>query len=291
MTFVNIQENYSLRHLISFKTGGEARFFVEIESLEQLIEIKKKAVQQELPFFLLGRGTNVVVSDKGFNGYVAHLARSFSDLSIEETILKAKAGTPLSRIARYSVQESLKGIHLLTGVPGTLGGAVYMNAGAYGQEISQTIVEVKSLNEEGQIICRTAAECEFSYRHSIFQENKECIFEVTLQLEEGEQEVLEKEMKAAIQKRIESQPLNYPSAGSVFKKPAEGSAWALIEEAGLKGTSIGGASVSSKHGNFIVNKNNASAQDIYDLSNLVIETVLKKSGVKLEREIIFLGNF
>lgn len=291
MSSVNLKENYSLRHLISFRVGGEARFFCEIETNEQFLEVKKKAIQQNKPFFILGRGTNVVISDKGFDGYIVKLSRSFSELSIEGSILKAKAATPLSRIARSSIQNNLSGMHLLAGIPGTLGGAIYMNAGAYGQEISQTVIEVKSINDQGQIITRDNAACSFSYRHSIFQENKECILEASFQLTLGSKDALEKEMNTVMQKRRDSQPLEYPNAGSVFKRTPQDFPGALVEKAGLKGFSIGGAMVSPKHANFIINTGNATAQNIYDLTSVIIETVFKQTGITLEREIIFLGDF
>lgn len=291
MAFVNIQENFSLRHFISFRVGGEARFFCEIDTIDQFMELKKRVLQENQTLFLLGRGTNVVVSDKGFNGYVVKLSRSFSDFVLDGLIIKAKAATPLSRIARVSIQNGLSGMHLLAGIPGSLGGAIYMNAGAYGQDVSQTLLEVKSINDQGQIISRSASECAFSYRHSIFQENKECILEASFKLTQGSKDILEKEMYSVMQKRRDSQPLEYPNAGSVFKRTPIDFPGALIEKAGLKGVCIGDAMVSLKHANFIINKGNATAQNIYDLTSLIIDRVLKQSGIQLEREIIFLGDF
>jgi hypothetical protein len=162
---------------------------------------------------------------------------------------------------------------------------------AYGQEISQTVIEVKSINDQGQIITRDNAACSFSYRHSIFQENKECILEASFQLTLGSKDALEKEMNTVLQKRRDSQPLEYPNAGSVFKRTPQDFPGALVEKAGLKGFSIGGAMVSPKHANFIINTGNATAQNIYDLTSVIIETVFKQTGITLEREIIFLGDF
>lgn len=316
---MEILENESMAAHTSLKTGGCARYFIKIHSIAELSEAENFAKTQNLPIFLLGKGTNLLVSDKGFAGVIVQLGPEFSEIqNLGDGRLQVGAAIPLARLARYTIQEGFAGIHKLAGIPGSLGGAIYMNAGAYGQEIGNAIVEVKSLNAAGEIVTRSGADCNFGYRHSIFQDlarnedrrgsscdngcdsdRCEIILEATLQLTPGDTAAMKQEMDAAMEKRRNSQPLNFPNAGSTFKRLTAGAAETptqvapgyYIEQADLKGFRIGGAEVSTIHANFIVNTGNASAKDIADLCQLMAQKVQEKFGISLQREIIFLGDF
>ena len=295
----------------SFKVGGPARYFVKAESVSDIKEAIAFANEQALPNYILGKGTNLLVSDSGYNGVIIQLGKFFSEISnLGNGKICAKGATPLARLARYTINEGLAGIHKLAGIPGSLGGAIYMNAGAYGQDVSQTCVEVENIDAAGNMHTRTAADCKFAYRHSIFQEiaasreNAETILSATFQLTPATElgktaKDLESEMQECMTKRRNSQPFSMPNAGSTFKRLDVGAAETptqiapgyYIEQAGLKGYRIGGAEVSRVHANFIVNAGNATATDIKALSEYVQKVVAEKFGIQLHREIILLGEF
>ena len=319
-----IQENVPMSEHTSFKVGGPARYFVKAESVSDITQALLFAQEQGLPSFILGKGTNLLVSDNGFIGMVIQFGKAFSEITdLGNGKVRVKGATPLARLARYTINNGLAGIHKLAGIPGSLGGAIYMNAGAYGQEVSQTCIEVESIDTAGNIRTRTAAECAFGYRHSIFQELAKCetkipelaegihsnrlpeiILSATFQLTPAAvlgktAKDLENEMQECMKKRRKSQPLSMPNAGSTFKRLAIGAAETpsqiapgyYIEQAGLKGFRIGGAEVSRVHANFIVNAGNASASDIKELSEHIQKVVAEKFGIRLQREIIQLGEF
>ena len=294
----------------SFKVGGPARYFVKAESVNEIKDAIAFANEHELPNFILGKGTNLLVSDSGYNGVIIQLGKFFSEITnLGNGKIKAKGAMPLARLARYTINEGFAGIHKLAGIPGSLGGAIYMNAGAYGQEVSQTCVEVESIDSAGNLHTRCAEDCKFGYRHSIFQElaasseNAETIFSATFQLTPATElgktaKELESEMQECMTKRRNSQPLAMPNAGSTFKRLDAGAAETptqiapgyYIEQAGLKGYRIGGAEVSRVHANFIVNAGGATAADIKALSEHVQKVVAEKFGIQLQREIILLGD-
>lgn len=306
-------ENELMSAHTSFKVGGPAKFFAKVESANELAEVYQKAQGMGLPCFLLGKGTNLLVSDKGFNGFIVQLGKSFSEIKdLGDGKFRVGAATPLARFARTSINQGFAGIHKLAGIPGSLGGAIYMNAGAYGQEICNTCIEVTSIDTAGILHTRTAAECNFSYRHSLFQElaagsnaaenRTEVVLSTTFQLTPaatlGKTSAdLESEMQECMEKRRKSQPLSMPNAGSTFKRlscgatetPAQVAPGYYIEQAGLKGFRIGGAEVSQIHANFIVNTENATAEDIKNLSEHVKKVVADKFGIQLIREVILLG--
>ena len=310
-------ENEPMSKRTSFKVGGPARFFVKAESLADLKEAFALAREKGLPRFILGNGTNLLVSDNGFEGVVITLAGEFSDIAdLGAGLFKAGAATPLGRFARTALKQGYAGIHKLAGIPGTLGGALYMNAGAYGQEIGTRCTQVVTLDADGNTHEYSNEDCAFGYRRSIFQKARaahpagaaEIILSATFQLESGslagesqEQTVarLEAELAECMAKRKATQPLNMPNAGSTFKRLERGSSEMpqqvapgyYIEQAGLKGYRIGGAEVSTLHANFIVNAGGATAKDILDLSDYVKATVAEKFGIELQREIILLGKF
>lgn len=302
---MQILENEPMSKHTSFKVGGVARYFAKAESPDDLKKSLDLAREKGLPFFILGNGTNLLVSDKGFDGVIVTLAGDF--FSIEDLgngAFKVGAATPLGRFARSVLKQGFAGIHKLAGIPGTLGGAIYMNAGAYGQEIGNCCTAVTVLDSDGNTREYAASECEFGYRQSIFQKNNAIILSATFQLPTAESlgktsADLEAELAECMAKRKASQPLNMPNAGSTFKRLTVGAADTptqiapgyYIEQASLKGYRIGGAEVSTVHANFIVNAGGATASDIKKLSEFVQSKVAEKFGIQLHREIILLGEF
>ena len=302
---MQILENEPMSKHTSFKVGGPARYFAKVESIEDQKAAFALAREKELPYFILGNGTNLLVSDKGYDGVVITLAGKFSEIQdLGNGAFKVGAATPLGRFARSAMKLGFAGIHKLAGIPGTLGGAIYMNAGAYGQEIGSCCTTVTTIDAEGNLRERPANECGFGYRQSAFQSARETIVTATFQLPAAAAEGktvadLEAELAECMAKRKASQPLNMPNAGSTFKRLDKGSADTpqqiapgyYIEQAGLKGYRIGGAEVSTLHANFIVNAGGATAADIKQLSEYVQQKVAEKFGIQLKREIILLGEF
>ncbi len=324
---MQILENEPMDKHTSFRVGGPARFFVKVENVADMKEAFALSRDKELPYFILGNGTNLLVSDKGYEGIVITLVGEFSNIvDLGAGQFKVGAAAPLGRFARTALKQGYAGIHKLAGIPGTLGGAIYMNAGAYGQEIGTHCTQVVTLDECGNTHKYSNEDCAFGYRRSAFQKagaahsaatthsadaaQTETILSATFQLanaagnvagESQEQTVarLEAELAECMAKRKASQPLNMPNAGSTFKRLEHGSAdmpqqvapGYYIEQAGLKGYRIGGAEVSTLHANFIVNAGGATARDILDLSDYVKTKVAEKFGIELQREIILLGSF
>ena len=308
-----IQENEPMSVHTSFKVGGPAQYFAKVSSIESLKNALSFAREKHLPHFILGNGTNLLVSDKGYDGMIISLAGDFSEIEdLGNGKFKVGAATPLGRFARHTLKQGYAGIHKLAGIPGTLGGAVYMNAGAYGQEIGQACTGVTVLDAVGNTRELSAAECGFGYRRSVFSngnngagdDNGKIILAATFQLPSAESlgknaADLEAELAECMAKRKATQPLNMPNAGSTFKRLDKGAAETptqiapgyYIEQAGLKGYRIGSAEVSMLHANFIVNAGGATAQDIKSLSEYVQSNVAEKFGIELKREIILLGKF
>jgi UDP-N-acetylmuramate dehydrogenase len=288
---LDIRENVPLAPLISFKVGGPARWFCEPATAAEFAEAMAWAKQRNLETFILGKGTNLVFSDRGFSGLVLYTGRSFTHIDWQGNRVTAQAGALLHTVVTQAVGKGMAGIQNLAGIPGTMGGGTYINAGAFGQELKDVIVKVVSTTRAGALVERTNAECGFAYRHSRFFDLDEIILETELELAPGDGEALKAEMRETLRKRKEKQPLHLPNAGSMFKRPPGQFAGTLIEQAGLKGFRIGGAMISEKHANFTVNAGGATAQDIHDLSSEVIRRVKEQSGTTLEREVIFIGEF
>ena len=308
-----IQENEPMSVHTSFKVGGPARYFAKVSSMESLKSALSFAREKNLPHFILGNGTNLLVSDKGYEGVVISFDGEFSEIvDLGNGRFKVGAATPLGRFARHTLKQGYTGIHKLVGIPGTLGGAVYMNAGAYGQEIGQACTGVTVLDAGGNIRELSAAECGFGYRRSVFSngnngagdDNGKIILAATFQLQSASSQGLttadlEAELAECMAKRKATQPLNMPNAGSTFKRldkgatetPTQIAPGYYIEQAGLKGYRIGSAEVSTLHANFIVNAGGATAQDIKSLSEYVQNKVFEKFRIELKREIILLGKF
>ena len=286
-----LRENVPLAPLISFKVGGPARWFCEPASAPEFAEALAWARARGLPTFILGKGTNLVFSDLGFPGLVVYTGRSFTHVAWSGNQVVAQAGALLHTVVTQAAAKGMAGIQHLAGIPGTMGGGTYINAGAFGQELKDVIVNVVSTTRGGELIERTNAECGFAYRHSNFFDWDEIILESRLELIPADPAELRAEMRETLRKRKEKQPLHLPNAGSMFKRPPGQFAGVLIEQAGLKGFRIGGAMISEKHANFTVNAGGATAQDIHDLSSEVIRRVKDHSGTSLEREVIFIGEF
>jgi UDP-N-acetylmuramate dehydrogenase len=312
---MQILENELMSKHTSFKVGGSAHYYVKAETIQDLQNALEMAREKSLPSFILGNGTNLLVSDKGFDGVIITLAGEFSAIEdLGNGAFKVGAATPLGRFARSVLKQGFAGIHKLAGIPGTLGGAIYMNAGAYGQEIGTCCTQVTVLDSDGNIRDFSNADCAFGYRQSIFSlrhceagsrsNPSETILSATFQLPAASAQGktvadLEAELAECMAKRKASQPLNMPNAGSTFKRLEHGTAdmpqqiapGYYIEQAGLKGYRIGGAEVSTVHANFIVNAGGATASDIKQLSEFVQQKVAEKFGIELHREIILLGEF
>ncbi|MCR5848101.1 MAG: UDP-N-acetylmuramate dehydrogenase [Lachnospiraceae bacterium] len=284
-----------LKNHTSFKTGGPADVLVNVANVDELIKTIEYAKEENLKFFLLGNGSNVLASDDGFRGIVIKLDGEFNDASVSGDTVSAGAGITLSKLAGLAMNSSLSGLEFASGIPGTLGGALFMNAGAYGGEMKQVVTEVTvlSLEEttEFKILTLSNEEMDFGYRHSILKEKNYIALGSKLKLQKGDKETIGEYMRELSLKRKEKQPLEFPSAGSTFKRPEGYFAGKLIEDCGLGGYTIGGAQVSEKHKGFVINKGNATASDVKDLIKHVIETVRNETGVTLEPEVLFLGKF
>ena len=286
-----IYENEPMKKHTTFFAGGEAKLYICIEEISQLQQLMLYLTENNIPYFIIGNGSNLLVSDNGFNGVIIEIGNAFSGVSVENNRIRAKAGTLLSKVSNYAMKESLSGIEFASGIPGTIGGAVVMNAGAYDGEMKQVVKEVKILCPDGKIITLSNDEMQFGYRFSVIKKNPYVVLEVVLELDKKEQKEIKKKMEDFSNRRREKQPLEYPSAGSTFKRPKGYYAGKLIMDSNLRGFKIGGAQVSEKHCGFIINKDNAAAKDIYLLVKEVQRRVNETSGVVLEPEIIFLGEF
>lgn len=284
----------------TFRAGGEADIFVEINSASELakvLEILKSEGLSRLDrdFYILGNGSNLLVSEAGLKGVVLHMSKSYSNIEVHGTALVSEAGAALAAVARRAYESGLTGFEFAAGIPGSLGGAIVMNAGAYGGEMKQVVESVRLMTMEGDIIEKSAEEMRFSYRHSIvkdcMKQSPVIVLDVTIRLKKGNPADIKARMEELADKRREKQPLEFPSAGSTFKRPEGYFAAKLIEDAGLKGFSVGDAQVSEKHCGFVVNRNHATADDIHSLILEVQKRVKESSGVMLEPEVILLGDF
>lgn len=275
----------SLKKHTTFKVGGKADFVVSPSNLSVLSKLIKYLNENGIKYYFLGNGSNVIFNDQGFKGVIIK-SQGFNDCSFDGNKAYFGAGVSMTYAAKLCGEKGLSGIEFCYGIPGNIGGGIFMNAGAYGGEISQNIVYVKYLDENGdpQTICK--ADCNFGYRHSCFMGKKRFILGAEFELTPKPKDEIISFMKDIMKRRIEKQPLDKPSAGSSFKRPEGYFAAALIDECGLKGKSIGGASVSEKHAGFIVNNGDATCRDIVRLADLVSDTVYKEKGVKIEKEMI-----
>lgn len=287
---MKIRENEPMRNHTTWRIGGPADRLVQPESTEELQQAIQEAQKAGEPYYVIGGGSNLLVSDEGIAGTVIQLGGSLTGLQISETSIIAEAGVPLPFLARKAAEHGLSGLEFAAGIPGSVGGAVVMNAGAYQGQISNVIEQVICCDASGQLITLHAADCGFAYRNSRFKNNRELVIvSVKMNLQPGRKEDILEQMQKNTASRNAKQPVEYPNAGSIFKNPPGDAAGRLIELIGAKGWRQGDAEVSEKHSNFIVNTGSASCQDVLQLVNRVKQAVYQKTGVLLEEEILFLG--
>lgn len=280
----------------TFRVGGPADYYISVASIGELIDGLACCKEFEISAYVLGNGSNVLVSDEGIRGVVFQLDTDFSKMSLcqgenSEYLVTAQAGAMLGRLGAWIAKESLTGFEWAAGIPGTVGGAVYMNAGAYGGEMKDILTEVTVLTQDLQVEKRSLEQLRLGYRKSALMEEKAYVLDATFRLKKGNNEEIKAKMEELAGRRREKQPLEYPSAGSTFKRPEGYFAGKLIQDAGLCGYQVGGAQVSEKHCGFVINRNDATAQDIYQLTEDVSRIVQEKFGVRLEREIRLMGAF
>ena len=275
----------------TFKIGGPADYFLMPDKGEDVGRVIKICKEKEIPYFILGNGSNLLVGDGGYRGAVIQIYRNMSSVTVEGNEITAQAGALLSAVAAAAKNASLTGFEFAGGIPGTIGGAVVMNAGAYGGEMKDVLTEVTVMNAEGDIFTLPTEELEFGYRTSLIKTAAYIVLEAKIRLKEGDPEVIRETMKDLTIRRTTKQPLEYPSAGSTFKRPEGYFAGKLIMDSGLAGYQVGGAQVSEKHCGFVINAGDATARDVRTLMDNVRDIVYKKYGVTLEPEVKFLGEF
>ncbi len=273
----------------SFKIGGPADFLVLPEKMEEIAGTVRNLKKENIPYMIIGNASNLLIRDKGIRGVVIKLGESYNQVTIEGTTVTAESGILLSRLAKRIAKASLKGFEFASGIPGSLGGAVFMNAGAYGGEMKDVVTLVRALNDHGDVVTFSNQELQMGYRSSILQEKHYAVLEVVMELETGNSEEIYAKIQELDYQRTTKQPINLPSAGSVFKRPEGYFAGKLIQDSGLKGCRVGGAEVSTLHCGFIVNQGGATAQDVMDLVGKVQKTVKEKYGVDLQRELRIIG--
>lgn len=284
----NIYINEPMSKHTTFRIGGEADCFLRIESVEQLKKVQRYLQQLEIPYFVLGNGSNLLVGDEGYRGVILEIADKMNEVRVMGSLVVAQAGAPMSKIARVACENGLTGFEFAAGIPGTIGGGVVMNAGAYGGELKQVVTLVKVVDKEGNLLELDNETMEFGYRTSAIKRLPFTVAEVHIQLVGGKQEEIKARMEELAAKRREKQPLEYPSAGSTFKRPEGYFAGELIMNAGLRGYQVGGAQVSEKHCGFVINKGGATAEDVKQLISYVQTTVKSQYGVDLEPEVIIM---
>lgn len=284
----NVLVNEPMYRHTTFRIGGNADFFATPDTEEKIAALLKYAQENNIPFYVTGNGSNLLVRDNGFRGIIINIYKNFSDISVSENMLTARAGALLSAAARTALSHSLMGMECLSGIPGTIGGAVCMNAGAYGGEMKDIVVETRVINN-GRIETISNAESDFGYRSSRIMRENMVVLGTVLRLERGDKKAIEARMKELMEMRNSKQPVEFPSAGSTFKRPEGYFAGKLIDDSGLRGYSVGGAQVSPKHCGFVVNNGGASADDVITLMRNVADTVYEKFGVRLEPEVRIIG--
>lgn len=273
----------------TFRIGGAAKFFLRPDTKEELRQILSYCQERKLPYFLLGNGSNLLVSDAGFDGVVVQLGEGFRGIAQKGEQLTVKAGTVLGQVAKYAEKAGLGGLEFASGIPGTIGGAVFMNAGAYGGEMKQIVKQIQVMRQDGSCCVLEKEELEMGYRTSIVKEKGYIVLETVLELCSRPSEEIQRRMEELKAARKEKQPLEFPSAGSTFKRPEGYFAGKLIMDAGLRGFRVGDAQIAEKHCGFVINRGNASAADVMRLVEAVKEKVKQESGVQLELEIQTLG--
>lgn len=287
----NIWIDEPMKKHTTFRVGGAADFFVVPESVEELGHAVVTCKVCEVPYYIMGNGSNLLVSDQGYRGVVIQVYKQMSKIEISENILTVQAGASLAKVAGAALEAGLEGFEFAAGIPGTLGGACVMNAGAYGGEMKDVLLDVTVLDAEGKLQSLAAEQLELGYRTSVIAKNESIVLEARVRLNKGNSADIKAKMGQLKAQRISKQPLEFPSAGSTFKRPEGYFAGKLIQDAGLCGFAIGGAQVSEKHCGFVINRGNATAKEIKQLIETVSEKVKEQFGVVLETEVKILGDF
>lgn len=286
-----VKKEEPMRQHTTFRVGGPADLFISPNSVEEVRKVTALCREEGVPYYIMGNGSNLLVSDQGYRGVIIQFYKEMNDISVEGTLLRAQAGALLSAVANRALLESLTGFEFAAGIPGTLGGACVMNAGAYGGEMKDVLKAVTVLTQEGEVLTLSNEELELGYRTSVIARKHYIVLEAEITLSEGKKEEIRAVMDDLKERRITKQPLEYPSAGSTFKRPEGYFAGKLIQDAGLRGFQVGGAQVSEKHCGFVINKDHATAAEIAELIRQVSEKVEAQFGVKLEPEVKRLGEF
>ncbi|MBQ3389916.1 MAG: UDP-N-acetylmuramate dehydrogenase [Firmicutes bacterium] len=280
-----LKKDEPLADYTSFRVGGPCDCMITPRTAEELAGALKACREKQIPFFILGNGTNVIALDEGYRGAVIHIGKDFSAIGCDGNRITAGAGALLAAVSKKAYENGLTGLEFAGGIPGSVGGGVAMNAGAYGGELKQIVTKVTSMDMDGEMHEHKGGECGFGYRKSIFQQNGQIVLKATFELQPGDPEEILAVMQDLMHRRNSKQPLNYPSAGSTFKRPEGYFAGKLIEDSGLKGVSVGGAAVSELHAGFVINKGGATASDILTLMELIQNTVYDNYHVMLQPEV------
>ena len=275
----------------TFRIGGPAEYLILPQTAEEIADVVKLCRQEEIPWYIVGNGSNLLVADEGVRGVVIQLLRNFNQIQVEGCQIRMQAGAQNAAVAKRALDASLTGFEFAAGIPGTIGGAVVMNAGAYGGEMKDILKEVTVLDQNGMIRTIPTEELELGYRTSIIARKGYVVLEAVIVLKTGDPKEIKAAMDDLKEKRVTKQPLEYPSAGSTFKRPEGYFAGKLIMDAGLRGFSVGGAQISEKHCGFVINKGNATAKDVTELMDETKKIVMEKFGVALEPEVKRLGQF
>lgn len=284
-----VLEHEPMKRHTTFRIGGPARYFVMPTTAEALKGTLEACREAGIPYYILGNGSNLLVSDTGYSGVIIQLFKNMNQINVEGRTVAAQAGALLTKVAHEAARESLTGLEFASGIPGTIGGAMVMNAGAYGGEMKDVVEKVLVLTPEGELLWLAKEELELGYRTSILAKKGYIVLEAVLRLEEGASAQIEERMEELKEARVSKQPLEYPSAGSTFKRPEGYFAGKLIVDAGLRGFCVGGAQVAEKHCGFVINRGDATAQDVLDLIAHVKAEVKRQFGVELEMEVKLLG--
>lgn len=285
----NVLFDEEMKMHTTFRIGGMADAFVSAENTLEIEKVIHFCKDTDTPYMIMGNGSNMLVSDKGIRGVVIHIGKGMSKCRIEDDVVYAEAGILMSALSKKILEAELTGFEFAGGIPGTLGGGIYMNAGAYGGELKDIIESVMFIEPDGLIKTESADKLDLGYRHSIFENGGYTILSCKMKLKKGNYDEIKAKMADFSSRRSEKQPLSQPSAGSTFKRPEGHFAGKLIQDAGLMGYGIGGAMVSDKHAGFVVNRGGATAKDVLDLIGYIQKTVEEKFGVKLEPEVRLIG--
>lgn len=284
-----ILRDVPMKEHTTMRVGGKAALMIIPDTIICVQKIIAFLNSSNIPYMIIGNGSNLIFQDTGYNGVIIKIGEPLSSIEVFGDEIVAMAGASLAQVAKKALENSLTGLEFASGIPGSIGGAVFMNAGAYDGEMKQVVLETLCVDNKGNLITIKNEEHNFSYRHSRLQDDDITCLQVKMKLEQGEKSSIQEKMNELNSRRREKQPLNYPSAGSVFKRPPGCYAGKLIDDCGLRGTKIGGAQVSDKHCGFIINTGNATARDIISLIEYVQDAVYKNSGVRLELEVKIVG--